>query len=73
MSSFEERRVETFVDGTLGAGGHSAALIRKHPELHTLVGIDRDPTAHSIAEQTLQAASAERSQPLDIRQLQARP
>ena len=41
--------------------------------MHTLVGIDRDPTAHSIAEETLQAASAERSQPLDIRQLQARP
>ena len=39
--------------------------------MHTLVGIDRDPMAHSIAEQTLQAASAERSQPLDIRQLQA--
>ena len=73
LSSFEEHRVETFVDGTLGAGGHSAALIQEHPELHTLVGIDRDPTAHSIAEQTLRAASAVHPQPLDIRQLQARP
>ena len=71
LSSFEECTIETFVDGTLGAGGHSAALTRQHPEMHTLVGIDRDPTAHSIAEQALRAASVVHPQPLDIRQLQA--
>ncbi|MUL40846.1 16S rRNA (cytosine(1402)-N(4))-methyltransferase RsmH [Streptomonospora sp. PA3] len=32
------------VDGTLGLGGHAAALLEAHPRLH-LVGVDRDPTA----------------------------
>ncbi|MFD0776417.1 16S rRNA (cytosine(1402)-N(4))-methyltransferase RsmH [Streptomonospora algeriensis] len=32
------------VDGTLGLGGHAAALLEAHPRLH-LVGLDRDTTA----------------------------
>ncbi|KIH98656.1 16S rRNA methyltransferase [Streptomonospora alba] len=32
------------VDGTLGLGGHAAALLEAHPRLH-LVGVDRDTTA----------------------------
>ncbi|WP_184638717.1 16S rRNA (cytosine(1402)-N(4))-methyltransferase RsmH [Streptomonospora salina] len=32
------------VDGTLGLGGHAAALLGAHPRLH-LVGVDRDTTA----------------------------
>jgi len=36
------------VDGTLGLGGHSAALLAAHPEL-TLVGLDRDPRALELA------------------------
>lgn len=36
------------VDGTLGMGGHAAALLDAHPEL-TLVGLDRDPQALRLA------------------------
>ncbi|SJZ46677.1 16S rRNA (cytosine1402-N4)-methyltransferase [Marinactinospora thermotolerans DSM 45154] len=32
------------VDGTLGLGGHSEALLRAHPRLR-VVGVDRDPSA----------------------------
>jgi 16S rRNA (cytosine1402-N4)-methyltransferase len=32
------------VDATLGLGGHAAALLAAHPQLH-LIGIDRDPQA----------------------------
>jgi 16S rRNA (cytosine1402-N4)-methyltransferase len=32
------------VDATLGLGGHSAALLARHPDLR-LIGIDRDPSA----------------------------
>ena len=60
----------TFVDGTLGAGGHSAAVLRAHPEMRLLLGIDKDPIAHAIAEQTLGAAAVGRDPPLDIRQIQ---
>ena len=35
---------ETFIDGTFGAGGYTAALLRAVPGTHVLA-IDRDPTA----------------------------
>jgi len=40
------------VDGTLGLGGHAAALLAAHPEL-TLVGLDRDTQALELAGQRL--------------------
>lgn len=46
----EERKL--LIDGTLGNGGHSAALLRKYPNLHIL-GIDRDADALGRAAQTL--------------------
>jgi len=42
-----------FVDATIGAGGHSEAVINSHPEIQQLIGIDVDPTALSIAEKRL--------------------
>jgi 16S rRNA (cytosine1402-N4)-methyltransferase len=36
------------VDGTLGGGGHAAAILDRHPTA-TLVGIDRDPAALAAA------------------------
>ena len=49
------------MDGTLGAGGHAAALLSAHPELHHLVGLDVDPTALQIAGDRLSDTAAERS------------
>ena len=43
---------------------------RAHPEMKALLGIDRDPVAHSIAQHTLQAAAAGRDPALDIMQIQ---
>lgn len=40
------------VDATLGMGGHSEAFLTRFPEL-TLVGLDRDPQALSIAGERL--------------------
>lgn len=40
------------VDATLGMGGHSEALLRRHPGL-VLVGIDRDTDALAIARERL--------------------
>jgi 16S rRNA (cytosine1402-N4)-methyltransferase len=37
-----------YLDATLGLAGHSLLMLRRHPEL-TVVGIDRDPAALSIA------------------------
>ena len=46
----EEKKL--LIDGTLGNGGHSAALLRKYPGLHIL-GIDRDTDALERAARTL--------------------
>ncbi|WP_025274793.1 16S rRNA (cytosine(1402)-N(4))-methyltransferase RsmH [Haloglycomyces albus] len=42
------------VDATLGAGGHAEAMLTAHPEL-TVIGLDRDPNALSIARERLAA------------------
>ena len=41
-----------FVDATLGAGGHAAALLERNPALR-LVGIDQDPEALALARERL--------------------
>ncbi|SHI38807.1 16S rRNA (cytosine1402-N4)-methyltransferase [Tessaracoccus bendigoensis DSM 12906] len=41
-----------FVDATLGLAGHSIAILKACPEAR-LIGIDRDPDAHRVAEQRL--------------------
>jgi 16S rRNA (cytosine1402-N4)-methyltransferase len=41
-----------FVDATLGAGGHASALLERFPE-SSLVGLDQDEMARSIAEERL--------------------
>ena len=40
------------VDGTLGGGGHSAALLERRPDV-TVVGVDRDPAARAAAAERL--------------------
>lgn len=41
-----------YVDGTLGLAGHAIAVLEACPEAR-LIGIDRDPDAHQVAEQRL--------------------
>jgi 16S rRNA C1402 N4-methylase RsmH len=43
-----------YVDATLGAGGHAAALLTAVPEA-SLLGIDRDPEALALARARLAA------------------
>lgn len=50
---FEGRIIHKFIDGTLGAGGHSEAILRAHPEIEQLIGIDQDPVARAIAKERL--------------------
>ncbi len=49
-------RSAVVVDATAGLGGHSAALLEAHPDL-TLIGIDRDPQALTVAGDRLRAHS----------------
>ena len=49
---FDSARPARLIDGTLGGGGHSAALLERHPLLE-LLGIDRDETALAAARERL--------------------
>ena len=42
-----------FVDGTLGGGGHSEAMLQRLPETGRLIGIDRDQAALKAATERL--------------------
>ncbi len=53
LSFFRNRPIRRFVDGTLGAGGHSLALLQEHPEIEELIGIDQDTNALAIAKERL--------------------
>lgn len=53
LGFFENLNIEVFLDGTLGAGGHSLALLKNHPEIQTLIGFDQDASAIKIAQERL--------------------
>ena len=53
LQFFDQRPLRVFVDATLGAGGHSDAILNAHPEIETLLGIDQDPVALNIAKERL--------------------
>lgn len=53
LEAFEPIQLRRFVDGTLGAGGHSRAVASAHGELERLYGFDRDFTAHDLAAKNL--------------------
>lgn len=55
LSFFADKQIETFVDGTLGAGGHAKALLESHPEIQRFYGFDQDEEALGIAKKTLEA------------------
>jgi 16S rRNA (cytosine1402-N4)-methyltransferase len=61
--------MRTFVDGTLGAGGHSAAVLSQHPDMQLLIGIDKDPVAHAIARKRLEQAKAEAQSGVKLQQV----
>lgn len=53
LGFFKDKPLKYFVDATLGAGGHSQAILKEHPEIELLIGIDQDPVAREIAKERL--------------------
>jgi len=53
LKYFEDKKIKVFFDGTLGAGGHAAALLEAHPEIEMYIGCDRDASSFEITKQTL--------------------
>lgn len=55
LEVFRPVRLRAFVDCTLGAGGHSSAIIQAHPEILSYIGLDVDPIAHEQAQARINA------------------
>lgn len=53
LSFFKEKAIQTFLDGTLGAGGHAEKILEAHPEIERFYGLDQDLTALKIAQERL--------------------
>ena len=51
---FQDLNIKIFVDCTLGAGGHSEAILKTHPEIEKFIAIDQDETAMQIAQKRLE-------------------
>ncbi len=49
LQAFASSKLQFFLDGTLGAGGHAEALLEAHPEIELYIGIDQDPAALHLA------------------------
>lgn len=53
LEIFQDQKLHTFFDGTLGAGGFAKALLQAHPEIETYYGCDQDAQALQIAKENL--------------------
>lgn len=53
LALFQDLRLKTFVDGTVGAGGHAALMLEAHPEIERFYAIDQDLTALALAKEHL--------------------
>jgi 16S rRNA (cytosine1402-N4)-methyltransferase len=50
---FSPCKLETFVDGTVGAGGHAEAILAHHPEIKSFHAFDQDLSALALAKARL--------------------
>lgn len=57
LGLFHSKQLNSFIDATLGACGHTLAILQEHPELTHLIGFDRDPSALENAKSLLPATS----------------
>jgi len=54
LSLFEDVPLNTYIDGTLGAGGHAHAILERYPKIESFIGIDQDEDAILIAKKKLE-------------------
>ncbi|KAF0925085.1 hypothetical protein E2562_015376 [Oryza meyeriana var. granulata] len=53
--------LRSFIDCTLGAAGHSLAMMEAHPEMKLYIGMDVDPSALEIGRSRIEAFLASRA------------
>lgn len=55
LEALSHSQIKRGIDGTLGLGGHTRALLEAHPEIEEFYGLDKDPHALTLAQENLQA------------------
>ena len=64
LDAFKPVKIQTHIDGTLGAGGHASKVLEQHKEeVKTFVGFDVDETAIEIARPRVEEFRCRRSEP----------
>lgn len=53
LELFRGQELKVFYEGTLGAGGHAAAILEEHPEIELYIGCDQDTDALELAKERL--------------------
>jgi 16S rRNA (cytosine1402-N4)-methyltransferase len=54
LSFLEGKHLTSYLDGTLGAGGHAEAVLAAHPEIERFYAIDQDEHALSLGKKRLE-------------------
>ena len=54
ISYLDIKKTGTYIDGTIGGGGHAAGICEKLGEKGTLIGIDRDNDALAASQKRLE-------------------
>lgn len=54
LKFFEGKYIDTFFEGTIGAGGHAREILEHHPEIRVYIGCDKDTHALDLAKDRLQ-------------------
>ncbi len=53
LQAFCKKSIHFFIDGTVGAAGHTLAIVKEHPEIERVLAFDQDPIACEIARENL--------------------
>jgi 16S rRNA (cytosine1402-N4)-methyltransferase len=53
LEIFRNKKIEVFLDGTIGAGSHAKEILAAHPEIKKYIGLDQDMNAIALAEKNL--------------------
>ncbi|KAJ3669302.1 hypothetical protein LUZ60_011252 [Juncus effusus] len=67
LHAFRSVHLRSFVDCTLGAAGHSSAMIEAHEEMEFYVGMDVDPTTHNMARTRIESLIEDKGRSTSLR------
>lgn len=65
LELLKDKKIHSFLDCTVGAGGHAKEILENHPSIKEFTGVDRDYSAIKLARENLSSISESRD--IDIK------